>query len=220
LDINQSAFGPNDFSYAGEALNKDEFAYIPGGYDHIQIGWSPNGDFELEVTARGDVVRDLKPVMRIYLGQIAPTDSLTEVAVDSSWQTYRLALRGDGRALLLVFVNDYWNPDAGEDVNLYIKQVVYKPISSTSNGIITFAGTSFHVSWNANQDSDLAGYRVHLGHQSRAYSAAYNTADTAYRFLNLQSDTLYYVAVTAVNTAGTESGFSEEKMLRLLSAPR
>ncbi len=220
LDINQSAFGPNDFSYAGEALNKDDFAYLPGSYDNILIGWSPNGDFELEVTARGDVVRDLKPVMSIYLGRIAPADSLAEVTVDSSWQTYRLALRGDGRALLLAFVNDYWDPDAGEDVNLYIKQVVYKSISPISNGVITLTGNSFHVSWNANQDPDLAGYRVHLGHQSRVYTVAYNTADTTYRFLNLQSDTLYYVAVTAVDTAGNESGFSEEKMVRLLSAAR
>ena len=57
LDINQSAFGPNDFSYAGEARHKDESAYIPGSYDHIYINRSPNGVFELEVMARGDVVR-------------------------------------------------------------------------------------------------------------------------------------------------------------------
>ncbi len=216
LESNQPAFGSNDFSYAGEALNKDDFAYLPGSYDHIQIGWSPTGDFELEVTARGDVVRDLKPVMSIYLGRISPADSLGEVIVDSSWQTYRLTLRGDGRALLLAFVNDYWDPDAGEDVNLYIKQVIYKSISPISNGIITFSGNSFLVSWNANTDPDLAGYRVHLGHQSHAYSAKYDTKDTTYRFSGLQSDTLYYVAVSAVDTAGNESGFSEEKVIRLV----
>jgi Ca-dependent carbohydrate-binding module xylan-binding/Fibronectin type III domain len=217
LVINHSAFGPDDFSYAGEARQKDESAYIPGSYDHILIDRSPNGAFDLEVMARGDVVRDLKPVMRVYLGKIAATDSLAEVTVDSSWQTYHLALRGDGRPLFLVFVNDYWNPAAGEDVNLYIKHVIY---NVAGTGAINITGNSFFASWNANDEPNLAGYHVHLGYQPHVYFFMQATASPYFRFLDLPSDTLYYVAVTAIDAAGHESNFSEEKMVRLVSSAR
>jgi hypothetical protein len=61
--------------------------------------------------------------------------------------------------------------------------------------------------------SDLAGYRVHMGTAPRAYDTVFEISDPAqldYVVDALERGRTYYFAVTAVNTAGDESGFSNE----------
>ena len=73
---------------------------------------------------------------------------------------------------------------------------------------------SILVSWNSNSEADLAGYNVYYGTESRVYGDAINTTDIS-QLLTLTPDigTTYYFAVTAYDTSGNESDYSEEVSL-------
>lgn len=67
------------------------------------------------------------------------------------------------------------------------------------------------VSWNANTDSDLAGYRIYYGTSSGSYSSSVNVGNvTTYQLANLEQGKTYYVAVTAYDTSSNESEKSDE----------
>jgi len=67
--------------------------------------------------------------------------------------------------------------------------------------------------WDPNSETDLAGYKVYWGTASGVYGAPVTLPGTpsapTYTVSNLTPGT-YYFAVTAYNTAGLESGFSNE----------
>jgi fibronectin type 3 domain-containing protein len=67
------------------------------------------------------------------------------------------------------------------------------------------------LAWSPNGEPDLAGYKIYYGTSSQDYI---NFVDvglvTSYRLDELLDDTAYFVAVTAYDTAGNESDFSEE----------
>ncbi len=67
------------------------------------------------------------------------------------------------------------------------------------------------VSWNANTESNLDGYIIYYGTQSGVYSAAVDVGDvTSYQFNNVGTGRTYYIAVTAYDTSGNESDYSNE----------
>jgi len=66
------------------------------------------------------------------------------------------------------------------------------------------------LAWNRNEEADIAGYKVYYGMRSGQYDFAVEAfLDTSFTFTELDS-ARYYFAVTALDTAGNESGFSEE----------
>ncbi|HPX49375.1 MAG TPA: fibronectin type III domain-containing protein [Deltaproteobacteria bacterium] len=76
------------------------------------------------------------------------------------------------------------------------------------------------VSWNANTESDLAGYIVYYGTRSGNYTASVDTGNvTRYQFNNVQTGVTYYVAVSAYDTSGNESELSDEASIYVSSSP-
>ncbi len=72
-----------------------------------------------------------------------------------------------------------------------------------------WAGTAI-LSWNANSESDLAGYRVYYG-ESRPYSQRLDVGNvTSYTVGGLLERRTYYFVVTAYDTQNSESGYSNE----------
>jgi len=70
---------------------------------------------------------------------------------------------------------------------------------------------SLQVSWNANTDADLAGYKVYYGTLTGTYGPAVDVRNvTAYQIANVQSGSTYYVAVSAYDSSGNESSRSTE----------
>jgi hypothetical protein len=66
------------------------------------------------------------------------------------------------------------------------------------------------LSWNANTEPDLAGYKIYYGASSGSYTASITIGtQTTYTITGLASGTYYFV-VTAFNSAGLESGYSNE----------
>ena len=66
------------------------------------------------------------------------------------------------------------------------------------------------LTWDANTESDLAGYKVYAGTASGAFGPPVDVGNvTTFDVINLQGGKTYYFAVTAYNSAD-ESGYSNE----------
>jgi hypothetical protein len=67
------------------------------------------------------------------------------------------------------------------------------------------------LSWDANSEQDLKGYKVYYGNSSGYYNKSINVGNvSAYRISELYEEVRYYFVVTAYDTAGNESVYSEE----------
>jgi hypothetical protein len=70
---------------------------------------------------------------------------------------------------------------------------------------------SLLVTWKANTDADLAGYKVYYGTQSGTYGTVADVQKaTSYQISNVQNGSTYYVAVTSYDTSKNESNRSTE----------
>jgi fibronectin type 3 domain-containing protein len=68
-----------------------------------------------------------------------------------------------------------------------------------------------NLAWNANTESDLAGYKVYVGANSGVYSTTYDVGNViAYTVMSLAPGNVYYFVVTAYDTSGFESLVSNE----------
>lgn len=89
--------------------------------------------------------------------------------------------------------------------------------SISGSALLSVVDRSATLSWDApttNTDgtalTDLKGYKLYYGSASGSYGASIDVRNvTSYTINNLAPGT-YYFAVTAYNTAGTESGYSNE----------
>ena len=88
-----------------------------------------------------------------------------------------------------------------------------------SAGLFNYAHAgSATLSWNANTESDLAGYRIYYGTSARTgacptggYPNNINVGNVAaYTFSNLTDGSTYYFSITAYDTSGNESCFSSQ----------
>lgn len=76
---------------------------------------------------------------------------------------------------------------------------------------MSLTATSLQVSWNANTESDLSGYRVYVGNATGNYTSCVDVGKaTSYRIYNVTQGKTYYIALTAYDTSGNESGYSQE----------
>ena len=67
------------------------------------------------------------------------------------------------------------------------------------------------LAWDPNTESNLAGYRVHYGTVSRSYAFSLDVRKvTICSVAGLTEGQTYYFAVSAYDTSGNESGFSNE----------
>jgi hypothetical protein len=84
------------------------------------------------------------------------------------------------------------------------------PVALTLNPPATSSAT---LTWNANTDSDLAGYKVYRATASGGYGAPIATLQgnvTSYPATGLLVGTTYFFVITAYDQAGNESTFSNE----------
>ncbi|MBX3303983.1 MAG: hypothetical protein KF693_17365 [Nitrospira sp.] len=75
------------------------------------------------------------------------------------------------------------------------------------------SSSSATLTWNANTESDLAGYKVYRATASGVYGAPIATVlgnVTTYQAIGLQFGTTYFFVVTAFDIAGNESAYSNE----------
>lgn len=81
-------------------------------------------------------------------------------------------------------------------------------------GSATFTGLAqdvIRLQWDANTETDLAGYKVYSGQTSGSYNPPVDVGNiTTATVSNLTQGATYYFAVTAYSTSGLESPFSQE----------
>ncbi len=85
------------------------------------------------------------------------------------------------------------------------------------------SGNTVTLAWDANTELDLAGYKVYWGRSSGHYDNApvptvAFSANPTFTTPALPNGTWYF-AVTAYNTAGMESGYSNEVSKAIATAP-
>ncbi len=73
------------------------------------------------------------------------------------------------------------------------------------------SATSVLLTWSANTEPDLSGYRVHWGTTSRRYTHTIEVGKaTEWTITDLVVGTRYFFSVTAVDYWGNESNYSQE----------
>ncbi len=86
-------------------------------------------------------------------------------------------------------------------------------VKNTTLSMLLLPNITAVVSWNANNEADLAGYKIYYGTESKNYNIDTLTVGkdaTSHEISGLFESTAYFFAVTAFDTAGNESLFSEE----------
>lgn len=66
------------------------------------------------------------------------------------------------------------------------------------------------LSWDANTESDLSGYKIYFGMASGSYGNPVDVGNTTSHTFSDLADGTYYFTVTALDTSGNESLFSNE----------
>ena len=68
------------------------------------------------------------------------------------------------------------------------------------------------VTWNPNTEEDLAGYRLYVGEASGQYGEPVDVGNVTGHVMEItpQHGATYYFALTAYDTSGNESGYSDE----------
>jgi len=67
------------------------------------------------------------------------------------------------------------------------------------------------LAWDPNTEADLAGYKIHYGNTSGSYSAHIDVHNvTNYTITGLVEGQNYYLAASAYDSSGNESGYSNE----------
>lgn len=67
------------------------------------------------------------------------------------------------------------------------------------------------LTWDANTDQNLAGYKLYFGTASKSYTGSVNVGNTtSYTLANLADGEIYYFAATAYDGYGNESDYSAE----------
>lgn len=80
---------------------------------------------------------------------------------------------------------------------------------------------SVTLEWDRNPEPDVVNYRFYYGHRSRSYTERVRVGNKVqYTVEGLLNGRRYYFAVTAVNTRGLESGFSNEVFLKTNARPK
>ena len=101
----------------------------------------------------------------------------------------------------------------GDDMKKLLK--MFSVIVLTSLLMLGLSGVtwaeSISLEWDANTESDLAGYKIYVGTESGVYASNTDVGDVLENEMqNLIPGTTYFFVATAYDTSGNESGYSNE----------
>ena len=92
-------------------------------------------------------------------------------------------------------------------------EVLTNPPNTPTGLKATVAGKAVHIQWQANSESNLDHYNLYLGNTSKGYNLSgspFNVGNVTSLTASDVPEGTYYLALSAVNSAGLESSLSEE----------
>jgi hypothetical protein len=138
----------------------------------------------------------MMPEMVLLIGGEQVASAFVSVAKEYRFEN----LTGNRQDFSIRFTGDFYDPNLG-DVNLHVDLVTFTFGSGPAGSSLT---------WDANTEVDLAGYRIYAGLASRTYNLLADVGlSTSYDLTFDDGKTRYFVA-TAYDTAGNESEYSNE----------
>ena len=94
----------------------------------------------------------------------------------------------------------------------YLKKIIFYALFVFISATQIANAASLSLTWNANTESDLAGYKVYFGTSSGSYGTPIDVGNvTEYELTGLDEGVRYYVALTAYDTSNNESEKSDEE---------
>jgi hypothetical protein len=133
----------------------------------------------------------------------------------SAWEPFatlkaRTLPSGDGTKTVYVQYRD----KAGNASGSYSASILLDASAPAAPSNFHFSGSNFGeviLSWNANSEGDLSGYRIYYGSSSRSYGAPINAGNvTSHTLTGLNPLRTYFYGVTAYDLHNHESGYSTE----------
>ncbi|NGZ98788.1 MAG: hypothetical protein CV089_22195 [Nitrospira sp. WS110] len=98
-------------------------------------------------------------------------------------------------------------------VCLLVTAACASPDSAPTSEMATVSDATATLSWDASVGLDVAGYKIYQATASGAFGAPVATVTmnvTSHTVTGLESGNTYFFVVTAYNSDGTESSFSNE----------
>lgn len=190
-----TVFYPMQFFKTGEVVISAGDVALKSLFDVAGLASTPAGIFTLTVRAYADTARSIQPRMVVRMGQV----DIATVRVRRAVDDYVFSNVTAGDTLRIILADDYYDPLTGEDVNIHVLKVTFSPNDAGAQLV-----------WDANTEEDLLGYNIYQGLSSRVYGAPQNVGfSTTYPLGYLDGKTRYF-SVTAFDTAGNESDYSNE----------
>lgn len=81
------------------------------------------------------------------------------------------------------------------------------------------AASAVQLDWDRNPETNIVGYRIYVGQSSRYYDSVIDVGNVTSARVDKTAPGRYYYAVTAYNSDGLESDFSEEVSSAVLAVP-
>ncbi len=96
--------------------------------------------------------------------------------------------------------------------NLFFNLFLGGALALVFSQLPAYATIGVKITWTANSDPKIVGYRIYSGTSSRNYSkmVTLGSATTGVTFSGLSEGATYYFAATDFDSAGNESAYSDE----------
>ncbi len=172
----------------------------PGGIIEVNITPALQEPIDVSITGQTDT---------LILGELMTLTASVPPEVGSV--VYAWYLNGDS-----VATGSTYTVGSGLSVGAYRIDVAAFTTDGERAGSATHAfaveeGAQVSLIWDANDEPDLAGYRLYYGLSSGNYSSSVDVGNqTTYIITGLDPAATYYIAAIAYNLTGTESDYSNE----------
>jgi hypothetical protein len=189
---------PVDFFKKGETVISATDVALKSLNDVAGLRSTPIGTYSIVIRAYADTAKAIQPRMTVRLGK---TD-IGVVRVRRVVNDYTFpGVTGTGDTLRIILSDDHYDPVTKEDVNIHITKVTFDFGGGQGDAKLV---------WDANTESDLAGYNIYAGLSSRVYGSPVSVGLATNFPLTYNDGKTRYFAVTAFDTAANESDYSPE----------
>ena len=169
----------------------------------LSFNCSDSGRVEITVRAFQDSAGSESAIIELS----APDNQFSLIHVNSTvWDEYHAEMTCESGIWFVSFINDLY--ENGLDRNVYIDWIKLEFIQAPDS---VQEVAQFCFTWNHSTSLDVETYAIYWGASSRKYSKKQLTGYvTSVCLDSLPCDSILYFSATAIDSAGNESGYSNE----------